>query len=165
MSNENVTIDPSQRQAEELMSFLEEGGTIKMLHDVSADTIEHIYAVGYSVFQSGKVEQAAKVFQLLSMLDHYQARFFIGLGAARQELGEYLQAIDAYSYAALMDINDPRPPFHSAECHLKLEQFTEAESGFYRAKKMSVDKLDYADLSKRADIMLKALKRKGATRQ
>lgn len=78
MTKTNAT-DPSQMQAEELLSFLEEGGTLKMLHDVSADTIEHIYAVGYNFFQSGKIEQAAKVFQLLSMLDHYQARFFIGL--------------------------------------------------------------------------------------
>ncbi|HCH1964838.1 TPA: SycD/LcrH family type III secretion system chaperone VcrH [Vibrio parahaemolyticus] len=159
MTKTNAT-DPSQMQAEELLSFLEEGGTLKMLHDVSADTIEHIYAVGYNFFQSGKIEQAAKVFQLLSMLDHYQARFFIGLGAARQELGEYLQAIDAYSYAALVDINDPRPPFHSAECHLKLEQLTEAESGFYSAKEMSAGKSQYADLQQRAGIMLEAVRNK-----
>ncbi len=159
MTKANAT-DPSQMQAEELLSFLEEGGTLKMLHDVSADTIEHIYAVGYNFFQSGKIEQAAKVFQLLSMLDHYQARFFIGLGAARQELGEYLQAIDAYSYAALVDINDPRPPFHSAECHLKLEQLTEAESGFYSAKEMSAGKSQYADLHQRAGIMLEAVRNK-----
>ena len=131
-----------------------------MLHDVSSDTIEHIYAVGYNFFQSGKLEQAAKVFQLLSMLDHYQARFFIGLGAARQELGEYLQAIDAFSYAALVDINDPRPPFHSAECHLKLEQLAEAESGFYSAKEMSAGKLEFAELNQRADIMLEAVRKK-----
>ncbi|AWB00888.1 CesD/SycD/LcrH family type III secretion system chaperone [Vibrio harveyi] len=160
MTTQNAATDPSQMQAEELLSFLEDGGTLKMLHDVSADTIEHIYAVGYNFFQSGKVEQAAKVFQLLSMLDHYQARFFIGLGAARQELGEYLQAIDAYSYAALVDINDPRPPFHSAECHLKLEQLTEAESGFYSAKGMSAGKSEYADLHQRADIMLEAVRNK-----
>ncbi|EIA1342525.1 SycD/LcrH family type III secretion system chaperone VcrH [Vibrio parahaemolyticus] len=159
MTKTNAT-DPSQMQAEELLSFLEEGGTLKMLHDVSADTIEHIYVVGYNFFQSGKIEQAAKVFQLLSMLDHYQARFFIGLGAARQELGEYLQAIDAYSYAALVDINDPRPPFHSAECHLKLEQLTEAESGFYSAKEMSAGKSQYADLHQRAGIMLEAVRNK-----
>ncbi|ODW60004.1 CesD/SycD/LcrH family type III secretion system chaperone [Vibrio parahaemolyticus] len=159
MTKTNAT-DPSQMQAEELLSFLEEGGTLKMLHDVSADTIEHIYAVGYNFFQSGKIEQAAKVFQLLSMLDHYQARFFIGLGAARHELGEYLQAIDAYSYAALVDINDPRPPFHSAECHLKLEQLTEAESGFYSAKEMSAGKSQYADLHQRAGIMLEAVRNK-----
>ncbi|MBS9865786.1 SycD/LcrH family type III secretion system chaperone VcrH [Vibrio alginolyticus] len=159
MTKTNAT-DPSQMQAEELLSFLEEGGTLKMLHDVSQDTIEHIYAVGYNFFQSGKIEQAAKVFQLLSMLDHYQARFFIGLGATRQELGEYLQAIDAYSYAALVDVNDPRPPFHSAECHLKLEQLTEAESGFYSAKEMSAGKSQYADLHKRAGIMLEAVRNK-----
>ncbi|ENK2109980.1 SycD/LcrH family type III secretion system chaperone VcrH [Vibrio alginolyticus] len=159
MTKTNAT-DPSQMQAEELLSFLEEGGTLKMLHDVSQDTIEHIYAVGYNFFQSGKIEQAAKVFQLLSMLDHYQARFFIGLGAARQELGEYLQAIDAYSYAALVDVYDPRPPFHSAECHLKLEQLTEAESGFYSAKEMSAGKSQYADLHERAGIMLEAVRNK-----
>ncbi|MDW1846006.1 SycD/LcrH family type III secretion system chaperone VcrH [Vibrio sp. Vb2110] len=159
MTKTNAT-DPSQMQAEELLSFLEEGGTLKMLHDVSQDTIEHIYAVGYNFFQSGKIEQAAKVFQLLSMLDHYQARFFIGLGAARQELGEYLQAIDAYSYAALVGVNDPRPPFHSAECHLKLEQLTEAESGFYSAKEMSAGKSQYADLHERAGIMLEAVRNK-----
>ncbi|MGU3793856.1 SycD/LcrH family type III secretion system chaperone VcrH [Vibrio diabolicus] len=159
MTKTNAT-DPSQMQAEELLSFLEEGGTLKMLHDVSQDTIEHIYAVGYNFFQSGKIEQAAKVFQLLSMLDHYQARFFIGLGAARQELGEYLQAIDAYSYAALVDVNDPRPPFHSAECYLKLEQLTEAESGFYSAKEMSAGKSQYADLHERAGIMLEAVRNK-----
>ncbi|HHX8278978.1 SycD/LcrH family type III secretion system chaperone VcrH [Vibrio antiquarius] len=159
MTKQNAT-DPSQMQAEELLSFLEEGGTLKMLHDVSQDTIEHIYAVGYNFFQSGKIEQAAKVFQLLSMLDHYQARFFIGLGAARQELGEYLQAIDAYSYAALVDVNDPRPPFHSAECHLKLEQLTEAESGFYSAKEMSAGKSQYAGLHERAGIMLEAVRNK-----
>ena len=159
MTKTNAT-DPSRMQAEEQLSFLEEGGTLKMLHDVSQDTIEHIYAVGYNFFQSGKIEQAAKVFQLLSMLDHYQARFFIGLGAARQELGEYLQAIDAYSYAALVDVNDPRPPFHSAECHLKLEQLTEAESGFYSAKEMSAGKSQYADLHERAGIMLEAVRNK-----
>ncbi|MCS0331630.1 SycD/LcrH family type III secretion system chaperone VcrH [Vibrio diabolicus] len=159
MTKTNATV-PSQMQAEELLSFLEEGGTLKMLHDVSQDTIEHIYAVGYNFFQSGKIEQAAKVFQLLSMLDHYQARFFIGLGAARQELGEYLQAIDAYSYAALVDVNDPRPPFHSAECYLKLEQLTEAESGFYSAKEMSAGKSQYADLHERAGIMLEAVRNK-----
>ncbi|MGI3095236.1 SycD/LcrH family type III secretion system chaperone VcrH [Vibrio diabolicus] len=159
MTKTNAT-DPFQMQAEELLSFLEEGGTLKMLHDVSQDTIEHIYAVGYNFFQSGKIEQAAKVFQLLSMLDHYQARFFIGLGAARQELGEYLQAIDAYSYAALVDVNDPRPPFHSAECYLKLEQLTEAESGFYSAKEMSAGKSQYADLHERAGIMLEAVRNK-----
>ncbi|WP_061034961.1 MULTISPECIES: SycD/LcrH family type III secretion system chaperone VcrH [Vibrio] len=160
MTTQNAPTDPSQMQAEDLLSFLEEGGTLKMLHDVSANTIEHIYAVGYNFFQSGKIEQAAKVFQLLSMLDHYQARFFIGLGAARQELGEYLQALDAYSYAALVDVNDPRPPFHSAECHLKLEQLTEAESGFYSAKEMSAGKSEYADLHQRAGIMLEAVRNK-----
>lgn len=160
MATQNTTSDKSEIQAEDIIQFWDEGGTLKMLHDVSDDTIEHIYAVGYNFFHSGKVEQAAKVFQLLSMFDHYQARFFIGLGAARQEMGEYLQAIDAYSYAALLDINDPRPPFHAAECHLELDHLTEAESGFYSAKEMSAGKSEYENLHQRAGIMLEAVRNK-----
>ena len=160
MKAQNTTPDTSEIKAEDLIQFWDEGGTLKMLHDVSDDTIEHIYAVGYNFFQSGKIEQAAKVFQLLSMFDHYQARFFIGLGAARQELGEYLQAIDAYSYAALMDINDPRPPFYAAKCHVELDQLSEAESGFYSAKEMSAGKPEYENIHQQAGIMLEAVRNK-----
>ena len=102
----------------------------------------------------------AEIGRVVGALGQVPLVFFIGLGAARQELGEYLQAIDAYSYAALVDVNDPRPPFHSAECHLKLEQLTEAESGFYSAKEMSAGKSQYADLHERAGIMLEAVRNK-----
>ncbi len=160
MTTQNVATDPSQMQAEELLSFLEEGGNAKnAARCISRHHRAHLRG-WISIFQSGKIEQAAKVFQLLSMLDHYQARFFIGLGAARQELGEYQQAIDAYRYAALVNVNDPRPPFHSAECHLKLKQLTEAESGFYCAKEMSAGKSEYAGLHQRCRHRLNGEKRK-----
>ncbi|AUI86204.1 CesD/SycD/LcrH family type III secretion system chaperone [Vibrio azureus] len=160
MSDKNKLNEQAQVQAEELITFFEEGGTLKMLHDVSSETIEYIYSLAYNFFQSGKISQAEQIFQLLSMLDHYQARFFIGLGAAQQELGKYLEAINAYSVAALVDTQDPRPAFHAAECYLKLEQLTEAESGFYGAKEMSADKPDYADLHQKAGIMLEAVKKR-----
>ncbi len=160
MTTPTTTIDPSQINTEEMLAFFDEGGTLKMLHDISDDTIEHIYSVGYNFFQSGKLEDASKIFQLLAMFDHYQARFFIGLGATRQELGEYLQAIDAYSYAALVDINDPRPPFYSAKCHVELDQLAEAESGFYSAKEMSAGKSEYENIHQQADIMLEAVRKK-----
>ncbi|MCV5853896.1 SycD/LcrH family type III secretion system chaperone VcrH, partial [Escherichia coli] len=43
---------------------------------------------------------------------------------------------------------------------LKLEQLTEAESGFYSAKEMSAGKSQYADLHQRAGIMLEAVRNK-----
>lgn len=61
------------------------------------------------------------------MLDHYDARYFLGLGACRQSLGLYEQALQSYSYGALMDINEPRFPFHAAECHLQLGDLDGAE--------------------------------------
>ena len=72
----------------------------------------------------------------------------------------WLEAINAFSIAALVDTNDPRPAFHAAECYLQLGQLAEAENGFYGAKEVSANKSEYADLHKRAGIMLEAVKKR-----
>ncbi len=145
---------------DELFSFFEDGGTLKMLKDVPDDAIEQMYSVAFNLYETGKVEDAHKVFQVLCMLDHYQTRFYMGLAACRQEMGDLEQAIEAYSYAAILDIKDPRAPFHSAECHLKLGNLVEAESGFYSAKELAAVIPAQAELAQRADNLLEAVKQK-----
>ncbi len=81
-----------------------------MLRGLSEDTLEQLYALGFNQYQAGKWDDAQKIFQALCMLDHYDARYFLGLGACRQSLGLYEQALQSYSYGALMDINEPRFP-------------------------------------------------------
>ena len=119
--------------AEELMEFIGAGGTLKTLKNISPKAMEGGYATALNYYQSGKVADAEKLFQMLCLMDHYDARFFMGLGACRQQQGNHEQAIESYSYAGLLASSDPRPPFHSAECHLALGNIKEAESGFFAA--------------------------------
>ncbi|MBK4512842.1 SycD/LcrH family type III secretion system chaperone PcrH, partial [Enterobacter hormaechei] len=95
--------------------------------------------------------------QALCMLDHYDARYFLGLGACRQSLGLYEQALQSYSYGALMDINEPRFPFHAAECHLQLGDLDGAESGFYSARALAAAQPAHEALAARAGAMLEAV--------
>lgn len=55
-----------------------------MLRGLSEDTLEQLYALGFNQYQAGKWDDAQKIFQALCMLDHYDARYFLGLGACRQ---------------------------------------------------------------------------------
>ncbi len=108
MNQQATPSDTDQQQA--LEAFLRDGGTLAMLRGLSEDTLEQLYALGFNQYQAGKWDDAQKIFQALCMLDHYDARYFLGLGACRQSLGLYEQALQSYSYGALMDINEPRFP-------------------------------------------------------
>lgn len=152
MSHDQEQIDQA------LEAFIKDGGTLAMLNDVSSDTLEQLYALGFNHYGAGKHEEAHKIFQALCVLDHYDPRFFLGLGACRQAMGQFRQAIDSYSYGAMMDLNEPRFPFHAAECLLALGELDGAESGFYSAQLIAAARPALADLAARADIMLEAVK-------
>lgn len=146
---------------DELLSFLEDGGTMSMLRDIPSDAIEQMYAVAYNYFESAKYEQAHKIFQLLCTLDHYQVRFFMGLGACRQALKQFEQAVDAYSFVTVIDVNEPRAPFHAGECHLALGNMEAAESGFYTANHLAKKQPAYSELAQRASAMLEEITQQG----
>ncbi|WP_163834360.1 SycD/LcrH family type III secretion system chaperone [Spartinivicinus ruber] len=151
---------PSQQNEpnfEELLDFFGEGGAIRDLTSFDEETIETAYAVAYQYYESGKYQEASKIFHLLCYLDHYQAKFFIGLGACRQMLKEYQLAIDAFSYVTVIDVTDPRAPFYAAECHLALGNIKEAESGFEAAVQWASNKEEYQQLKTEATNKLQLL--------
>ncbi|AOF21279.1 TPA: type III secretion system chaperone SycD/LcrH [Yersinia enterocolitica] len=141
-------------------SFLKGGGTIAMLNEISSDTLEQLYSLAFNQYQSGKYEDAHKVFQALCVLDHYDSRFFLGLGACRQAMGQYDLAIHSYSYGTVMDIKEPRFPFHAAECLLQKGELAEAESGLFLAQELIANKPEFKELSTRVSSMLEAIKLK-----
>ncbi|HHM8495586.1 TPA: SycD/LcrH family type III secretion system chaperone PcrH [Pseudomonas aeruginosa] len=155
MNQQATPSDTDQQQA--LEAFLRDGGTLAMLRGLSEDTLEQLYALGFNQYQAGKWDDAQKIFQALCMLDHYDARYFLGLGACRQSLGLYEQALQSYSYGALMDINEPRFPFHAAECYLQLGDLDGAESGFYSARALAAAQPAHEALAARAGAMLEAV--------
>ncbi|MNJ27356.1 Chaperone protein SicA [compost metagenome] len=150
----NAQADTQQDVDLALESFLAEGGTFAMLKGVSAEELEQLYTMAYGYYQSGKLEEAQTVFKGLCVLNHYDSRFFLGLGACRQALKHYDLAIQSYVYGALVDIKEPRFPFHAAECHLQSGDLTAAESGFYSAHALAQACPGQDDLAARAALML-----------
>ena len=55
----------------------------------------------------------------------------MGLGGARQGLGHFEEAADAYQLAAMASgLNDPEPLLYAAQCFLQLKKKDEAKAGF-----------------------------------
>jgi len=137
-----------------LEDFMNSGGTLAMLKGISRDELEQMYSLAHSYYQSGKFQEAETIFKGLTALNHYDERFLLGLGACRQALKQYEMAIHSYAYGALVAIEDPRFPFHAAECHVELGDWAAAESGFYSAHALAEARTDQTELGARAGLML-----------
>ena len=74
-------------------------------------------------------------------------------------MGQFELALQSYSYGAVIDVNEPRFPFHAAECHLQLGDLDGAESGFYsaRARALAAAQPAHAALAERAGALLEAV--------
>ncbi|MFM2591234.1 SycD/LcrH family type III secretion system chaperone [Vibrio sp. TBV020] len=119
--------------SEEIMQFFNGGGTLAEIYDLSPTTLETLYQAGYQYYNGGSYKDAEKIFRFLCTFDHFTVKHFFALGSCLQMQRQYQTAIDTYSYASLIDSNDPRFPYHAAECQLMLGRKKEASSGFYAA--------------------------------
>ena len=91
---------------------------------------ESIYTVGYQLYQSGKIQDAAKVFRFLGLMDPLNRKSLFALAACEKALGNYRAAIDLFSVAALLDIQDQQAFFEIGVYYMSLEEFDHAHSAF-----------------------------------
>lgn len=150
--HDNTTVET------EINKFISEGGSLAMLKNITEDELEKIYAVACDFYESGKYRDAESLFQVLCILNHYDSRFFLALGAARQHQEHYHQALETYSYASLMSPSDPRFPFHAGECLLHLKEYSTAMQAFAGAELLAKTHPGHDALIKKAGAMLAAAK-------
>ncbi|WP_018693971.1 SycD/LcrH family type III secretion system chaperone [Algicola sagamiensis] len=143
-----------------LEEFLGKGGTFKDLKNFSDGSMEAIYNVAYNLYQVQKYEDSLKIFKFLGFFDHFNKKYFMGLAACHQMQQNYQEAVDAYSYAGMLDVNDPHPPLYAGECHLAMADYEKAESGFYAAVEFAGDNPDYAQTKSRAQSLLELVRAK-----
>lgn len=157
-TTENVELPSADELAELTTAFITEGLTFKAAKGISDADMEGIYSVGFNLYNSGKFEEAEKVFQFLCLFDHWNRKYWMGLGSTRQMLKQYPPALECYSYAALLKIEDPMAPLHAASCYLAMGDSVKAKSALKCAIKYSGDN---ADAKVRAEALLEFLEKKG----
>jgi len=139
------------------VDFIINGKTLGELKGLSSEDMEVVYNVAYSTYAGENYEQAHKIFKFLCYFDHLEKKYWLGLGASRQMLKLYEQAIEAYTYAMLLDSNDPQPPLLAADCHIALGNRDAAISGLTAALEWSGDRPEYQSIRERATALLEVL--------
>ena len=110
----------TQAQIEEAAKKFLNGSTIKELKGIKNEELEAVYSLAFNFYRSGKFDEAEKLFNFLALFDHLNPKFWMGVGAVRQVKKDYAGAVQAYGYASFLDLKNPKPQIHAAECFLAM---------------------------------------------
>ncbi len=105
------------------------------MENLSENAIEGLYNTAYTFFRQGKYERATHFFRLLSIAAPEESRSWFGLASSLQMETKYREALEAFVLAdAYHEGEDPRIPFHAAECYMSRGEEKQAQKALQVAK-------------------------------
>lgn len=143
---------------EQIAELLANGGTLGSVYDYEDTDYEVLYALGHSLYSQTRYQDAMRTFGFLVTHNHLEKRFMNAFAASLQMLKSYKEAIKYYSMASLMDMNDPLPTYHTAECMMALGCAGEAKEALQFVLRQS-EAPERAELKSRAQAMLELMSR------
>ncbi len=114
--SEEITKEKIAEAAQKFMN----GSTVKELKGITNEEMEAVYSLAFNYYRTGKFDEAEKLFNFLALFDHLNQKFWVGVGAVRQVKKDFSGAVQAYGYASFLDLSNPKPQLHAAECFLAL---------------------------------------------
>lgn len=115
--------DPASMTEEKIAAALKafgDGATLRAMRGLSDEEMEAVYAMGVNFYTAGNYDDAEKVFKFLTLFDHLNSRYWTGYGSLRQVQRRFAEAIELYKFASFLDLENPKPMYYAAECHLAL---------------------------------------------
>lgn len=117
---------PTIAQGAALLEYLMSGQTMEGAVGRSVKSQEAAYHLAYTFYTQAKYAEAMRIFAFLLTSNHADRRFHNGFAACLQMQGRHQDAMKYYGIASMLDLTDPEPPLHTAECHLALGNRAEA---------------------------------------
>ena len=121
--------------AEAAQKFATGFATMRELKGITKAEMEAVYSVGFNMYRTGRYDDAEKIFRFLVLFDHLEPKYWMGVGAIQQVRKDYQGAIASYGYASFLDLQNPKPQLHAAECFLAMGDKVNAASAL-----MALDK-------------------------
>ena len=114
--------------AEAAQKFATGFATMRELKGITKAEMEAVYSVGFNMYRTGRYDDAEKIFHFLVLFDHLEPKYWLGVGAVQQVRKDYQGAIASYGYASFLDLSNPKPQLHAAECFLAMGDKVNAAS-------------------------------------
>lgn len=145
------TPEEKKKRAEELRKSLERGKPITATEaGVTPEAIHRLHAFAFQLYNNGRYKEAHSIYAVLATMDANNYDFAFGFAACLHMLKQYRGAADAYMRASQLDVTNPTPFFHLADCYMELKDTDKAIIALSFAEQISGDELKYAELKRRA---------------
>ncbi len=119
--------------------------------DLSVDQCEALYLLAHRHYSAEDYPEARKLFALMATASPVDVRAHMGLAACLQMEQEHERAVRHYFLASLLDLTQPAPVIHSAECLLALGRTDEAMKALTLARSQAEACLEHHGLLPRID--------------
>lgn len=113
--------------------------------DLTAEQREGLYLLAHRHYGVGDYPEAHKLFALLAMAAPADPRGHMGLAACLQMQQEHERAVRHYFLASVLDLTDPVPVVHSAECLMALGRTADAAKALNCAQQQLANRPDLQD--------------------
>lgn len=114
------TLGLSPQELEDVRDALVRGEPLYRILGMKESMIEARYALAHQLYAAGKYGDAETLFRWLTSYANDTEAHWLGLGACRQALEKYDEALEAYQMAALYSsLEDPAPFYYSGICLLR----------------------------------------------
>lgn len=119
---------PTLEQGIGVLEHLASGKPLGPLMGQTVKSQEALYYVAHLLYTQARYVDSMRIFAHLLAIDHTDRRYHNGFAACHHMQRNYLQALKFYGIASALDLTDPEPVIHIAECHLALGNRAEARA-------------------------------------
>ncbi|MBC6497309.1 MAG: SycD/LcrH family type III secretion system chaperone [Alphaproteobacteria bacterium GM7ARS4] len=151
-------IAESRKIAEDIVR----GATLATMRGIDQKSLDALYALAYNDYNAGQYKQAETLFRFLCLYDHLDKRFWKGLAASLQNQGKYAEAAAVYGHQAILDVDDPEPPFQASFCFLADKRYGEARKALEAVVAIGEENPVHASYVSKAQDLLHSLERQKA---
>ena len=106
--------------------LFQDGATLGELKGITPRELNAVYQMGLGFYNTGRYDDAEKVFSFLVMFDHLEPKYWLAAGAVQQVKRNFEKAKGAYVQATMLDIHNAKPQYYAAECYFALGQRDDA---------------------------------------
>lgn len=157
-NSENLNTPDSLDTIDEVFAVLAAGEALGDHTKVTPETRQALYQFGHSFYTQARYSEAFRIFSLLVIYEHTNPRYLLALAGAAKMIGRYQDALQHYSTATVLLLDDPRPVFHSAECLIALGQSELAAESLALAIEIAGTTEEHAQVKTRAQALIETLR-------
>lgn len=161
-TTEAGTQDPEiERLAGAARAILEGQTDLATIQGIGTKELDAVYALAHGFYGSASYGEALALFQFLTLHRPTEARFWFGLGATQQMLGQHALAVKSYGFCSLLDVSNAQVPLRAGECFLAIGDKANARSALEAAVTVAGANPKYAPHAARARLILESLGAEG----